>query len=65
MIVQEIFIINNKKFKHTYSSDNKFILQIETDVVYNEAYDTLKSNYHYIETTQEINDEINTQDVPR
>lgn len=57
MIIQEIVTINNRNLKHTYSSDNKYIKQIETDVVYTQVYDTLKRNYTYIETEQVIQPE--------
>ena len=50
MIVQEIITLHNKQFKHTYSSDNKYIKQVETDAIYSEAYDTLVRNFNYIET---------------
>lgn len=50
MIIQEIVIINNEKFKHTYSSASKYIKQVETDAIYNEAYDVLKRDFNYIET---------------
>lgn len=58
MIIQEIVIINNKTLKHTYSSDKKQIKQVETDAIYDEAYDTLKRNYHYIETSEYISEEL-------
>lgn len=58
MIIQEIVVVNNRQLKHTYSSENKYIKQLETGVVYNEAYDTLKSNYNYLELDMEIEPEI-------
>ncbi|MBQ7798328.1 MAG: hypothetical protein IJ371_04325 [Clostridia bacterium] len=54
MIIQEIVIVNNLQLKHTYSTDNKYIKQLETGIMYSETYDTLKRNYNYIETDQEI-----------
>lgn len=54
MIIEEIVTINNRKLRHIYSSNNKYIQQVETNTIYSEAYDTLKSNYHYIETEQEL-----------
>ncbi len=57
MIIQEEIVVNNIRLKHTYSSEKKYIKQIETDVIYDEAYDTLKRDYHYIETEQDIVDE--------
>lgn len=57
MIIQEIVVINNVKLKHTYSSDNKYIKQVETDIIYDQVYDTFKRNYHYIEIDEEIKPE--------
>lgn len=54
MIIQEIVIVNNKKLKHTYSTENKYIKQIETGNIYDAVFDTLKRDYHYIETDKEI-----------
>ena len=50
MLIQELVTVNNRQFTHTYSSDKKFIKQIESGALYNEAFDTLKRNFHYIET---------------
>ena len=60
MIIQELVTTNNKVLRHTYSSENKYIKQLETDAVYDEAFDTLKRDYHYIET-----DELIKTDVPQ
>ena len=54
MIIQETITINNHQFKHTFSSLNKYIQQVETGGLYKDAYDTLKSNYHYIETDKDV-----------
>lgn len=54
MIKQEIIIINNKELLHTYSDSNKYILQIETNIKYNEAYDIIPCRYTYTETEEEI-----------
>jgi len=54
MIIQEIITINNHQLRHTYSSDAKYIKQIETDVIYDEAYDILERNFNYIETDTPI-----------
>ena len=56
MIIQEIVTINNKQLKHTYSSEQKQIQQIETGAIYDEAYDTLKRSYNYIELDINIPD---------
>ena len=50
MLIQEIVNINNKTFKHTYSSDSKYIKQLETGVLYDHAYDLMQRNFNYIET---------------
>ena len=54
MIIQEIVIVNNNQFKHTYSSENKYIKQIETGAIYNEAFDTLRREFNYIETETDL-----------
>ena len=54
MIKQEKIIINNKELLHTYSDNNKYILQVETNVKYDEAYDIIPCKYTYIETEEEI-----------
>lgn len=54
MIKQEKIIINNKELLHTYSDNNKYILQVETKVKYNEAYDIIPCKYTYTETEEEI-----------
>ena len=58
MIIQQIVEINNKKFKHTFSSEQKYIKQLETDAIYDEAYDTLKTDYHYSETDRTIEPDL-------
>ena len=54
MLKQEKIIINNKELLHTYSNNNKYILQVETNVKYNEAYDIIPCKYTYKETEEEI-----------
>lgn len=61
MIIQEIVVLHNRQFKHTYSSDDKYIKQIETGAIYEQAYDTLKRNFTYEETDTIITPE----DVPQ
>ena len=65
MIIQEIVVINTRTLKHTYSSENKYIKQLETGAIYDEAYDTLKYNYNYVELDKEIEKEIPPEDVPQ
>ena len=57
MLKQEKTIINNKELLHTYSDNNKYILQVETNVKYNEAYDVIPCRYTYIETEEEIEEQ--------
>ena len=54
MIKQEIIIINNKEFLHTYSDTKHYILQVETNTKYDEAYDVIPCRYTYTETEEEI-----------
>ena len=54
MLKQEKITINNKELLHTYSDSNKYILQVETNVEYNEAYDVIPCKYTYTETEEEI-----------
>ena len=54
MLKQEKITINNKELLHTYSDNNKYILQIETNVKYDEAYDVIPCKYTYKETKEEI-----------
>lgn len=54
MLKQEKIIINNKELLHTYSDSNKYILQVETNVKYNEAYDIIPCKYTYKEIKEEI-----------
>lgn len=57
MLIQEIVTINNKNFKHSYSSNNKYIKQDETGALYKDAYDVLIRDFHYTETDKEIVDD--------
>lgn len=58
MIIQEFVTINNRKLKHTYSSDNKYIQQVETGIIYDQVYDTLKRNYTYTETDKIVEEDV-------
>ena len=57
MLIQEKITINNKELLHTYSDNNKYILQVETNVKYNEAYDIIPCKYTYTETEETIEEE--------
>ena len=54
MIKQEKITINNKELLHTYSDNNKYILQVETSNIYDEAYDVIPCKYTYTETEEKI-----------
>ena len=54
MLKQEKITINNKELLHTYSGNNKYILQVETSNIYDEAYDVIPCKYTYTETEEEI-----------
>ena len=54
MIKQEKVKIENRELLHTYSDNNKYILQVETNAKYNEAYDIIPCKYTYKETEEEI-----------
>lgn len=54
MLKQEKVKIGNRELLHTYSDNNKYILQVETNVKYNEAYDIIPCKYTYKETEEEI-----------
>ena len=62
MLKQEKITINNKELLHTYSDNNKYILQVETNVEYNEAYDVIPRKYTYTETEEIIIKEENCYD---
>ena len=49
MIKQEKVKIGNRELLHTYSDNNKYILQVETNVEYNETYDVIPCKYTYTE----------------
>lgn len=61
MIIQEEVIINNKKFLHTYSDINHYILQVETNTKYDAAYDVLPCKYTYEESDEVIEEEQNNE----
>ena len=57
MIKQEKVKIGNRELLHTYSDNNKYILQVETNVKYNEAYDVIPCKYTYTEMKETIKEE--------
>lgn len=56
MIQKETIIINNKKFKRTYSDEGYYIQKVGTEEIYSEAVDILTANYEYVETDKKIED---------
>ena len=54
MLVKEKVIINGKEFIHHYSDTNKYIKQVRTGNLYDDAYDTTSVKYIYEETNIDI-----------
>lgn len=54
MIVQEIVTSGQLTLRHTYSTEKKYIRQIETNAIYDEAYDKLERNFTYEELDEII-----------
>ena len=54
MIVQKEVNFGSRTLLHTYSDNNKYILQVETNTKYDEAYDVIPCRYTYTETEEEI-----------
>lgn len=54
MIVQKEINFGSRTLLHTYSDSNKYILQVETNTKYDEAYDAIPCRYTYVETEEEI-----------
>lgn len=63
MIKQEEKILGGNKFIHTYSDKGFYILQVETNIKYNEAYDIIPCPYTYEETSEKIETEEKEQEV--
>ena len=56
MIKQETIIVNGRTLIKTYSDSNKYIVQNETGVKYNEAVD-VPNRYTYTESSEDIPNE--------
>ena len=54
MIIQKEVNFDSRTLLHTYSDSNKYILQVETNTKYDEAYDVIPCRYTYVETEKEI-----------
>lgn len=57
MIIQKEVNIGSRTLLHTYSDSNRYILQVETNTKYDEAYDVIPCRYTYKETEEEIKKE--------
>ena len=54
MIVQENYVCKNGvNLTHTYSDNGNYIKQVETGIIYAEAYD-IPNKYTYVETDEKI-----------
>ncbi len=58
MLIQEIVTINNIELRHTYSSTNNYIKQLETGAIYDQAYDVIDREFTYEETDTVIPEEF-------
>lgn len=56
MIKQEYYAIRKDGVQliRTYSDNNKYIIQVETDIEYSEAIDVYPVRYTYIESDRDI-----------
>ena len=54
MIIQKEVNFCSRTLLDTYSDSNKYILQVETNTTYDEAYDVIPCRYTYVETEEEI-----------
>lgn len=54
MIIQKEVNLGSRTLLHTYSDSNKYILQVETNTKYDEAYDVIPCKYTYKEMEEEI-----------
>lgn len=57
MLKQEKVKIGNRELLHTYSDTKHYILQVETNNKYDEAYDIIPCRYTYEETVELIEEE--------
>lgn len=54
MIIQELVAIGGLTLRHTYSTDGKYIKQVETNAIYDEAFDVLERQFTYEELNTAI-----------
>ena len=56
-IVQENYVCKNGvNLTHTYSDSGNYIKQVETGIIYDEAYD-IPNRYTYVETDEKIEED--------
>ena len=58
MLIEEIVTIGTREFMHHYSDAGMMIRQVETDVLYEDAMDTIPCQYTYTETDIPIDPEV-------
>lgn len=63
MIKQEEKSFGSRKLLHTYSDKGFYILQVETNIKYDEAYDIIPCPYTYEETSEKIETEEKEQEA--
>ena len=54
MIIQKEVNFGSRTLLHTYSDKGFYILQVETNIKYDEAYDIIPCPYTYVETNEKI-----------
>ena len=54
MVVQKEVNIGSRTLLNNYRDSNKYILQVETNTKYDEAYDVIPCRYTYVETNEKI-----------
>lgn len=57
MIIQEQISANGSNFTYTYSNIHHKIRQVETGLLYDEAYDLVQYPMTYVETDELIEDD--------
>lgn len=53
MLVTEIIVLNNKKYRHNYSNEGYYIIRNDGEK-YRDAIDILESTYTYTESDEKI-----------
>lgn len=63
MIIREYYMTRKDgvRLYKTYSNSNKYIIQLPTQIEYNEAIDVENASYNYVESDKEIEKEYNEE----